>query len=180
MNFINNKINEFDADLEDHEIKEGSIYRLYYLNYHRIGTEYGYVKDNVGVVDWPFLPFSLPTNMSREDAFSVLSYLSDYIEKESHLEPCSFESVSTLNEVLNIPRLGFKRVTKQVPEETIINLYTVTGRVLLFKQSKHYADYFEWYREGVTSEEVKKIYQKIGIDFYDLVPTTEKPKQLKK
>ena len=27
---------EFNADLEDHQIKDQNIYRLYYINYHRI------------------------------------------------------------------------------------------------------------------------------------------------
>lgn len=39
------------------------------------------------------------------------------------------------------------------------------GRVLLFKQSKQYKKYFEWYTEGVTFKKVKEIYSKSGIDF---------------
>lgn len=52
----------------------------------------------------------------------------------------------------------------------VIDLFTITGRILLFKKSKQYQKYFEWYTEGVTFDEVKSIYDKCGIEFYDLVP----------
>ena len=106
--------------------------------------------------------------MTRENSFKVLSYLTDFIEKQLNLEPCSFKSVANLNEVLNIERLGFKKL-KNINDEDIINLYTVTGRQLLFKKSEHYKNYFEWYTENVTFDEVKNIYSKCDIDFYDLI-----------
>jgi len=39
---------------------------------------------------------------------------------------------------------------------------------LLFKNSKYYSKYFEWYIEGVTFEEVEAIYKKSNIEFSDL------------
>ncbi len=45
----------------------------------------------------------------------------------------------------------------------------MSGRLLLFKNSTHYQKYFEWYTKGITFDEVKAIYSKCDIDFYDLI-----------
>lgn len=166
-----NRDYEFETNLEDHHIGDQEIYRLYYINYYRIGEGYGYTSNNIGVTDWPLKPFLLPVGMSREEAFKVLSYLTDFIEKTLNLEPCSQKSVMQLDEVLNLERLGFRRLNMSFENdsEEIINLFTVAGRQLLFKNSKYYKMYFEWYTEGVTFEEVKEIYSRCGIQFYDLM-----------
>ena len=114
----------------------------------------------------------LPENMMKEDAFKVLSYLTDYLEKNYNLEECSFQSVKLLNDFLNIPRFGFKKVNED-NDEKIINLYTVVGRIGLFKKSKYYSSYFEWYQENVSLDEVKEIYQKIGLDFTDVIISSQ-------
>ena len=164
-----NKNYEFEAELEDHQIGNQNIYRLHYVNYHRIGEQYGKTDNNIGVIDWPFKPFMLPDGMSREDGFKVLSYLTDYIEKKLNLSPCSYKSVSNLNNVLDLERLGFKRVNTDVNDNDIIDLFTVSGRLLLFKNSKNYQKYFECYTENITLDEIKSIYDKCGINFYDLI-----------
>ncbi len=181
---INRKY-EFEAELKDHPLGNQDIYRLYYINYHRIGESYEPRFNNVGVIDWPYEPFMLPDGMSREDAFKVLSYLTDFIERRLNLEPCSPKSVSILDNVLNLERLGFKRVYTSLDSDfdNVIDLFTITGRLQLFKRSKHYKKYFEWYTQGITFDEVKQIYDKCGIEFYDLedediVP--ESSKSLKK
>lgn len=171
---VKNRDYEFEAELENHQPGDQEIYRLYFIDYHRIGE--GYRNDNtnnVGVIDWPFEPFMLPEGMSREDSFKVLSYLTDFIEKDSNLEACSYKSVEALNRVLDLERLGFKKVNIKLEDNSddVIDLFTIRGRILLFKQSKYYKKYFEWYTEGITLEEIKKIYKKCNIDFYDLVPT---------
>lgn len=155
---------EFYADFEDHPIGNQNIYRLYYVNYHRIGLSYG----GIGVIDWAFDPFTLPEGMTREEAFKVLSYLTDFIEKREDIEPGSFTSVKVLDSVLELERFGFKKV-KEDDKNKIIDLFTVDGRVLLFKQSSMYQRYFEWYSEGVSREEVEAIYDKHNMPFKDIV-----------
>ena len=120
--------------------------------------------------------------MNREDAFRVLSYLIDYIEKTLSLTECSYKGVEILNDVLNLERLGFKKIdnSKDINDKDIIDLFTVTGRILLFKKDKNYLKYFNWYTEGVTKEEVKEIYQKCNQDFYDLEVDEEKKEIIKK
>ena len=159
---------EFDAELEDHPIGNQNIYRLYYINYHRIGEGYGHRKNNIGIINWRFNPFILPKEMTREEGFKVLSYLTDFIEKREDTESCSFKSVSTLDGVLNLERFGFTRVEEK-DESKILNLFTVDGRLLLFKRSNLYSKYFEWYVENVTKEEVESIYAKHNMEFRDIV-----------
>jgi len=158
---------EFDATLEDHSVGNQDIYRLYYVDYHRIGERYGRLYNNVGVINWPGKPFMFPKGMFREEGFKVLSYLTDFIEKRDDTEPCSLKSVRTLDGVLDLERFGFTRV-KEDDENKILNLFTVSGRLLLFKRSDLYPKYFEWYTENVTLEEVTNIYAKYNMEFKDI------------
>lgn len=157
---------EFYADLEDHRIGNQNIYRLYYVNYHRIGSTYG--QSGIGMIDWAFDPFTLPEGMTREEAFKVLSYLTDFIEKKDGIESYSFFSVKMLNAVLDLERFGFKKL-KEEDESKILDLFTISGRVALFKKSSMYQRYFEWYSKGVSREEVEAIYAKHNMPFEDIV-----------
>lgn len=166
--FVNSD-NEFDVELEEHEIGNQNIYRLYYINYHRIGMlGHSDNRSNIGLINWPCKPFMLPGGMSREEGFKVLSYLTDFIEKRDDVELGSLTSVRTLDSVLSNERFGFKRV-EETDEDKILNLFTIDGRALLFKRSELYKKYFEWYTENVTKEEVEEIYSKIGMEFKDIV-----------
>ena len=142
---------EFDAELEDHKIDYNS-------------------KTNIEVVDCPYKPFKLPGGMTKEDAFKVLSYLTDYIEKDNNIAPASFKSVRILDDVLNIERLGFERIDTNLSSDSsdVINLFTISGRIRLFKKHNLYSKYFEWYKEGVTKEDVVQIYKNCNVEFYDL------------
>lgn len=161
---------EFEAELMDHPLGDSNIYRLHYVNYHRFGESYGMGPNNSAIVNFPYKPFMLPEGMSREDAFKVLSYLTDYLEDKLDLDECSLESVEELNKLLDVERLGFTRININIgPEESdVIDLFTVTGRVLLFKNSEYYSKYFEWYTKGVTLKEVKDIYAKCGREFENI------------
>ena len=175
---------EFNGSFENHPIGDQDIYRLYYVNYHRINEYEGCSADNIGMIDFPLKPFKLPEGMSREDGFKVLSYLIDNVEKQKDVEPFSLNSVRTLDKVLDLERFGFRRVDEK-DEEKILNLFTVTGRLLLFQKSKLYPKYFEWYTEGVSKHEVKKIYEKLGLEFKDIVwlddsQVEDKPKVFEK
>jgi len=159
---------EFNASLENHPIGDQNIYRLYYVNYHRIREYDGRNDNNIGVIDWRCKPFMLPKGMTREEGFKVLSYLTDFIEKRDDTEPCSLKSVRTLDGVLDLERFGFTRINED-DENKILNLFTVSGRLLLFKRSELYPKYFEWYVKNVTLSEVKKIYAKHNMTFKNIV-----------
>ena len=162
-----NRNYEFDAQLEDHPVGNQDIYRLHYIHYHRIQEYDGCRDNNVGVIDWRCKPFKMPIGMTREEGFRVLSYLTDFIEKRPEIEPCSWKSVKTLDSVLNLERFGFVR-TDEKNENKILDLYTVGGRILLFKKSAYYPYYFEWYTPNVPVAEVRSIYARSRMDFRDI------------
>lgn len=164
-----NRDYEFNATLEEHPIGNQKIYRLYYVNYYRIGENNSRCNyNNVGAINLPCKPFMLPKGMTRKEGFKVLSYLTDFIEKREDIEPCSLKSVKTLDGVLDLERFGFTRVEEE-DENKILNLFTVDGILLLFKRSKLYSKYFEWYVENVTLEEVSNIYSKYNMYFKDII-----------
>lgn len=171
--FSTNKDFEFDAIFENHPIGNQNIYRLYYVDYHRIGQGYGMKNNNIGIINWSFEPFMFPNGMTREEGFKVLSYFTDVIEKREDIDVGSFKSVKTLDENIDLGRIGFTRV-KENDEDKILNLFTVSGRVLLFKKSDLYQKYFEWYSENVTKDEVKEIYAKYNMDFKDVLFSEDK------
>ena len=164
-----NRDYEFDAELENHAIPMGYVYRLYHVNIHRIQEYPGRSDDNIGIAEWAGKPFKMPKGMSREDGFKVLSYLTDNIEKHGQAEPCSLKSVRTLQSVIELERFGF--ITEGIEDaKQPIDLFTVTGRVLLFKErSWLYSKYFNWYVENVRLQEVKWIYKRCGLEFSDIV-----------
>lgn len=159
---------EFNTTFENHSVGNQEIYRLYYINYHLIGKNYGDNGDGIGMINWPFQPFKLPEGMTREEGFMVLSYLTDFIERREDIESCSLNSVKTLDGVLDLERFGFQRVNV-IDENKILNLFTVSGRLQYFNRSEFYSKYFEWYIEDVTLEEVTNIYAKYNMPFKDIV-----------
>lgn len=165
-----NRNYEFEAELEDHPLGNQNIYRLRYVNYHRIGENWGMRPDNLGVIESIYDPFVLPLGMEREDAFKILSYLIDFIEEKYELRQCSEKGVYLLNSMLFFEELGFRKLSIKLPRNSddVADLFTVSGRLLLFQNSDEYSRYFEWYTEGVTFEDVCDIYDKIGVDFSSL------------
>ena len=123
-------------ELKNHKIGNQKIYRLHYvyLNCHKSA----YTRRKlIEYISLPQKPFTLPYGMSREDAFKVLSYLTDYIERRDDVDPCSAKTVKILDSVLNLERFGFKKVEENNKNE-IIDLFTVTGDLLMFKNSDLY------------------------------------------
>lgn len=154
--------------LKNHEISiDKNVYRLHHISYH--DDLYGTHHETHSVFD----SFKLPQGMSREDGFKVLSYITDFIEAKENFEECSFKSVNTLEEIINLERFGFERVEVKNPDE-VIDLFTIQGRTKRFKISNYYPKYFNWYKENVTKEEIKIIYKKLGLEFKDLVLIQEK------
>ena len=164
-NLIKNIVeSDFNAEFEEHEIGNQKYYRLHYINYHNISN-----GGERGIIDWSYKPFELPKDMTREEGFKVLSYLTDFIEKRDGVDEASWKSVGILDSVIDIERFGFNRTMITPSEEEIIDLFSVGGRIKRFKNSKYYNKYFNWYTPNITKEEVERIYQNCGCTFSDIV-----------
>ena len=91
------------------------------------------------------------------------------------MSECSLKSVNLLEDAINLERFGFERVEIE-NNKNIVDLFTIEGRIKNFKISEYYSKYFNWYKENVTKEEVKNIYEKIGIEFKDIIINKQKVK----
>lgn len=152
--------------LEPVKFIDNNTYRLHYIKYHTFGQRYGYSIQEL--INWPCEAFSIPKGMRPEDAFKVISYLTDRVEELESIEKASLRSVCVTNELLDVEGLGFERVERPLEDDSVISLFTIDGNFEKFKQSKEYPRYFDWYTPNVSKEEVENIYFNCGIKFTDL------------
>ena len=136
-------------------------------------------------------PFELPEGMSLEDAYKVVSYISETTEREEELQPASQASVSLTSAQLE--NYGFKkqpakqegyihsrRICDDMPKSirsccnsvpNVVDLFTVAN-MTNFKKTNLSDRYFEWFTPNVTKEEIEKIYDslnlQINIDDYEM------------
>lgn len=107
-----------------------------------------------------FEPFKFPDGMTREEGFLVLSYLIDLLEKKGKTGECSLKAINMLEDLIKSENSKFQRVNSNDCSE-VIDLYTIEGRTKNFIISEHYPKYFNWYKENVTKEDVKNIYESL-------------------
>lgn len=154
--------------------------RLIYVSFEKFPGYDGRTK--LGQTYGISSPFRLPESMTIDDACKVVSFLSEKVEKENNIEPASENSVAKVSGILT--DYGFDKIEgyahghfHAVQEYSygdeivgnahingIVNLFTVGGDFKLFKKSNLYDDYFNWFTENVTKEEIKEIFGKVVID----------------
>ena len=164
--------------------------RLYYVAFEKF-TRYGSSTTQLGSTYEFSNPFRLPHNMKLEDAYKVISYLSDKVENENNLEPASIESGRMVSNILN--DYGFEKVESHMSGhyhgvsdytpstikantlcdkiEGVIDLFSVGGDIKLFKKSDLKNRYFNWYTQNVTKKDIENIYKEIGEEH--LLPNSE-------
>ena len=137
--------------------------------------------------------YILPENMTVENACKVVSYLSELVEQKHKLEPASPRSVSLVDNELE--HYGFVRIkdgwsgwihgscfyTSRAIELSptlqrvynqgngAVDLFTVGGDLKLFKRTNLYNRYFEWFTSGITKDEIKDIYNQIGMNLDEML-----------
>ena len=73
--------------------------RLYYVALSKFNS-YANGEAKVGQTYGISSPFYLPRGMSYEDAYKVVSYISEWVENEYHYEPASEDSVAMVSKKL--------------------------------------------------------------------------------
>lgn len=135
---------------ESSEKLENRLYRFHYVNCYL----------EFDKTSWPLQTFKLPLKMTEQDAFKVISYITDFVEKTYHMANSSFNLVIEVDKLLE--QFLFKRDNNKSKE--IIDLFVIEGKVSYFKNSDEYKRYVEWYYSNITFEKVLKIYQKLGLN----------------
>lgn len=172
--------------IKENDIKDNKIIRLayIYLEVFRGGTALGATTNFSS-------PFELPKGMSMEEACKVISYLSEEVEKSDEIEEASSTSVAMVSRILE--NYGFRKIPLQthgyhhavydydairaamrkdskninIDEcneiEGVTDLFTVGGSMKLFQKTNMSHRYFNWFTEGVSRDQVEKVYTKLGI-----------------
>ena len=169
--------------------------RLCYVALEKFVCHMGALKlgTTIGVTS----EFFLPHRMTIEQACKVVSYLSEKVEKQYGLQPGCEKSVALVSRELEkygfnkredcdfkghfhsiqeyvpfvkIP-VTFGAEKNYQPFETktgVTDLFTVGGDFKLFKRTKLYSQYFDWFTSGVTKEEIAEIYENTFTDVEEL------------
>lgn len=166
----NNAIDELSSDK----------IRLIYVAIEKYNSRFD-LKDKLGTIYNSSSPFKLPEGMTMQEAYKVISYISELVERTYNKEPASSDSVALTSHTLGsygfekiegFPK-GYSHSTEEytgrgkVIKETVIpatmDLYTVGGDFNQFKKSNLYSKYFNWFTENVSLQEVQAIYDRIGL-----------------
>lgn len=170
MNFITKLIDKLTSEkLRDHRVKDYPHFRLHFMKFTKVASYYGPTFDEV--YDYVFTTYSAPKGMSKNDMYKVVSYVYDLALQENE-DILNKQSVKATNKAL--ATIGFKPANLDEDYDGITDLYLVAGDLKRFKRSSEYKQYFNWYVEGVTKQEVEAIYNGLGLTFKDILTTQNK------
>lgn len=139
--------------------QNNNLYRLHFFHSGNMGEKYlnGIKKE---IIAWYFPTFTAPANMELPEVQKIISYLIKKIENDYNLPECSLKALSILNET--IENFLFQKVETQ---EKPIELFTISGDIKEFNKQSYSKEYFDWFIENVSLDEVKTIYEKYGLTF---------------
>ncbi len=188
-----NKSNESECNCASCQIKNRALdemsadkIRLIYVAIEKYNSRFD-GKAKLGTIYNSSSPFKIPEGMTMQEAYKVISYISEFVENTYNKEPASSDSVALTSYTLG--SYGFEKIEgfpkgythtteeyvgkgKIIPETTIpatMDLYSVGGDFNQFKKSNLYKKYFEWFTENVSLEEVQAIYNRLGLQ----LPSTQ-------
>lgn len=181
------KINILEKRIKKARMKNADTYRLHYIYFSYFGHDYGH--DLMECHNTVMQGFKLPNEMDMKDAFLIISYLTDVVERVFSIQNASSMSVIITDKFLSY--FGFQRVdtktykiyeaepativnaarkawriyAKSILRDDIIDLYTVNDGTGLFGVTLFGKEYVDWYIKNVTEAEVKYILSKYDIEF---------------
>ena len=160
-------------------MQEADKVRLVYVGYEKFNAYDGLTK--LGETGCCSFPFYLPAGINLEDSCKIISYLSEKVERELNLEPASIKSVMAVSGILE--DYGFEKIehykpnryhstsvytaympirinsTGYKPIPGVTDLITYGGHEKQFKKSTHGENYFDWFTENVSKDEIFDIYE---------------------
>lgn len=124
---------------------DNEVYRLYFLNFPTVKSK---VKTKL---DLPLSCFKLPENMTRQEAFMLLSYIKDLVEKEYPKHLNELQKAILVDSLLE--SFGFI-ILSESDLDNITDLFIISGDRKKFTKSVYYSRYIDWYIEKVIYDEV--------------------------
>lgn len=127
---------------------ENEVYRLYFLNFPTAKSK---IKTNINL---PLSCFKFPENMTRQEAFMLLSHITDLVEKEYPKHLNELQKAILVDSLLE--SFGFI-ILPESDLDNITDLFIISGDRKKFAKSIYYSKYVDWYVEKVTYDEVNLI-----------------------
>ncbi len=151
----------FDGQTKSIPIKQNfsGVFRQHYVYCYKSNIFSYYDNDFSEMHDYILPKFCLPDGMSYADAFKVLSFLSEYVERKHNLPECCSTTIKEVQKLL--PQFGF--VIVDDPNVECTDLFTVNGNYHLFNRTAYAKEYFDWFTKNVSWQQVQEIYQKLNL-----------------
>lgn len=183
----NDKVTLLTKRIKQNRMKNADIYRLHYIYFSYFGHDYGH--DLMECHNTVMQGFKLPNEMDMKDAFLIISYLTDIVERVFSIQEASSMSVIMTDKflsyfgfqrietntykiyeaepatILNVARKAWHIHAKSILRDDIIDLYTVNDGTGLFGRTIFGKEYVDWYIKNVTEAEVKYILSKLNLEF---------------
>lgn len=106
----------------------------------------------------------LPKNLSLVDSIKTVSYVLNQVAKKTGEPKNSLLCSQLLSRCL--PQYNFTQIdNKKRKKENCVNLYIVDGAVELFPTTNYYFDYFDWYQNKVSREDLQNTYKQLSLTF---------------
>lgn len=147
-------------------ISEDKIYRFHYLEFS------GYVFRELK--NFTCKDFILPKSFTLEESFKIISYVFEH----STSEPGSYACCCKTTYILNL--LGFDLVDSNIFNKVDLYCVASSDNGKMFENTVYADEYFEWFIENVTKEDIEEIYSSKGLIFPDIHDLYKKEKVKKR
>ena len=145
-----------EMELKDQTKLKSKVFRIHYVKNRYKGAK-------VNKSEYISLPFKINAPISNKDALKIISYLSDVAKNQLFARENHLLKAIILNRELDNEDLKIEKLDK-CEEYLITDLYIVDGNKTLFKMSKDYNTYFNWYIPNVSYEDIIDICNKYNLN----------------
>ena len=105
----------------------------------------------------------IPEGFSMADALKTISYVVNQVSKKLNENKNGLICCQLTHDCLS--QYHFTPVEEnKKKKENFVDIYFVDGIVSVFPNSKYYDDYFDWYQNSVTRDEIQQIYKNAGLN----------------
>lgn len=142
-------------------MKTNKALRLCHINRVKVDIAY---DDFISKTYYDVMPaFSLPSNMSINDALLIVSYINKKIAREHNVDINSNDAVKLTNGQL--AKYCFRQIEDRQTGTKVLDLISACGYVRELSQDPIFKQkYFKWFSPNVTRSQIVEIYKKCGLN----------------
>lgn len=146
-------------------MKTNNALRLCHIDRVKVDIAY---DDFISETHYDVMPaFSVPSNISINDALLIVSYINKKIAREHNLDINSNRAIKLTNGQLT--KYCFTQIEPGHVSEKVLDLISACGYVKELRQDPIFKEkYFKWFSPNVTRSQIVEIYKKCGISLDSL------------